>query len=164
MCFIYFYKDRPFGLLAFWPKTAYTTRFSLLCLQYTPKRAFYQTTNGDGFVKGVFKKMDLRGIEPLPLQCECSVVPLNYRPFSILFQHFILNRDAGNRSQIPALRGSRPRLGCLASSAYLRLSIPDAGKAVCLLIPHFIRDAGNRTRTTESRTPRTATILHPVKF
>ncbi len=26
--------------------------------------------------------VDLRGIEPLPLQCECSVVPLNYRPLT----------------------------------------------------------------------------------
>ena len=42
------------------------------------------------------------------------------------------------------------------------LSIPDASKAVCSLVPHCVRAAGNRTRSAPSRRVCTTGILQPV--
>ena len=49
----------------------------------------------------------------------------------------------------------------LALLARKSISIPSAGKAVCLLHPPSSRDAENRTRSSRTRSARTTGILHP---
>ncbi len=36
---------------------------------------------------GIFYLVDLGGIEPPSVQCECTVLPLDYRPFCKLFYY-----------------------------------------------------------------------------
>ena len=64
---------------------------NILPLNYSRLRPPGRTSAGDarriresGLCRQLFILVDLGGVEPPPLQCECSVVPLDYRPKIIL--------------------------------------------------------------------------------
>ena len=71
--------------------------------------------------------VDLAGIEPAPLQCECSVLPLNYRPVGLLGIEptSVLHAPTKNTDTHPAFffRNSvgapRIELGFYAPEAYV---------------------------------------------
>ncbi len=61
-----------------------------------------------------------------------------------------------------ALQTIDPASAVLLHSTCLRLSIPDAARSSARLIPHFVRAAGNRTRSTPTPWARTTGILQPA--
>ena len=106
--------------------------------------------------------VDLRGIEPLPQQCECCVMPFYYRPKSFTwntnFTAFVWNRPVIRRGAL-----SNDRANSVYPANHLCRTIQIwTGTKTSFTHPNFyFRAAENRTRSTCSQSRRTTIIRQP---